>query len=312
MKKTQKKVFGLLGLSLVAGMTAAAAMMPTPEASAISTSSVSDTITIRVVGDDPEIKVTPTHNGKVYASTVVDPVYWVSVSYQDLNKLNLSLIHTDKDGNNHTYNLGSTDPDYIAGEIDKQMLLSNYGYGKYIFTAFGYGYSYDPESGDDHGAIGYAEDLIKFTYVPVMAEEKEDGTYEIITDTSDTSRIDYIYITIDGVVVKDENGQPKKFHDGDPIPVENLVAKDNGEPYVIGLTAYDADNNALYTEFTYNYVSDLVPDTGAPDTGGLLKTLNISNEDYLITGLLAFFVISVVALGIMMRGRATKSAKRRR
>ncbi len=310
MKKTQKKVFGLLGLSFVAGMTAAAAMIPTPEASAIS--SITDTLVVRVVGDEPDVKVTPTHGDTTYAPLVVDPIYWVNVSYQDLNKLTLSLVHTDKDGVDHSYNLGSTEPDYIAGDLAKQMLLSNYGYGKYIFTAYGYGYSYEAGNEDAEGAIGYAEDLIKFTYLPVMAEENEDGSYKVVTDTSTTSRVDYVYITVDGEVIKDANGQPKKFYDGDIIPMDNLVAKPGDAPYTIGLTAYDSDGEALYNEFTYSYVSDLVPDTGAPDTGGLLKNLNISSEDYLITGLLVFFVLSIVALGIIMRGRATKSVKRRR
>ena len=311
MKKTQKKVFGLLGLSLVAGMTAVAATLPAPEASA-ATSSITDTLVVRVVGDEPEVRVTPTHNDVTYGPIVVDPIYWATVSYQDLNKLSIKLVHTDRDGNDHTYNLGTTEPDYIAGDLSKQMLLSNYGYGKYIFNAYGYGYSYEDGNEDTEGAVGYTEDFIKFTYLPVMAVENEDGSYSVATDTSSTSRVDYVYITVDGEVIKDTNGQPKKFYNGDIIPVDNLLAKPNSEPYIIGLTAYDSNGESLYNEFTYSYISDLVPDTGAPDTGGLLKTLNISNEDYLVTGLLVFFVISVVALGIIIRGRTAKTSKRRR
>ena len=55
MKKTQKKVLGLLGLTTVGVMTAVAATMPGPVASAIS--NLTDTITVRVVSDAPNVDV---------------------------------------------------------------------------------------------------------------------------------------------------------------------------------------------------------------------------------------------------------------
>lgn len=312
MKKTQKKVFGLLGLSLVAGMTMVAATIPSPGASAVSTSSVTDTLVVRVVGNEPDVTLGTTHNGVTYGKVVVDPIYWVTVTYQDLNKLDMSLIHTDKNGTEHKYTFSSLEPDYVAGDLAKQLALNNYGYGDYVFNVQGYGYSYD--GGNEGSTVpGYAEDSIKFTYLPVIAKEDEDGTYRVATDTNPNSRVGYVYITVDGEVIRGEDGQPKKFYNGDIVPVDRLVAKEGDAPYIIGLTAYDDANDPLYKEYTYRYVSDLVPDTGAPDTGALFQNLNISKEDYLITGLMVFFVISIVAIGVISRNRkTTKSLKRRR
>lgn len=43
-----------------------------------------------------------------------------------------------------------------------------------------------------------------------------------------------------------------------------------------------------------------------PDTGGFFQGLNISREDYLITGLIVFMVIGVVAFGVVARNRKNK------
>jgi len=43
-----------------------------------------------------------------------------------------------------------------------------------------------------------------------------------------------------------------------------------------------------------------------PDTGGLFKGLNISREDYLITGLVVFMIIGVVAFGIVAKNRRNR------
>ena len=43
------------------------------------------------------------------------------------------------------------------------------------------------------------------------------------------------------------------------------------------------------------------PDIVVPDTGSFFKNLNISNEDYIITGLIIFFVFSIIGFGIVAR-----------
>jgi hypothetical protein len=43
-----------------------------------------------------------------------------------------------------------------------------------------------------------------------------------------------------------------------------------------------------------------------PDTGGFFQGLNISREDYLITGAVVFMIIGVVAFGVVKRNRSSK------
>ena len=64
MKKTKKRVLGLLGLGLVAVTTIFAASLPGPEAAAVETNSVTDTIVVRVVGKDPLLEITSDQDGK--------------------------------------------------------------------------------------------------------------------------------------------------------------------------------------------------------------------------------------------------------
>ena len=65
MKKTEKRVLGLLGLILVAITTIFAAFLPGPEASATdSGTSVTDTIQVRVVGNSPAVEIVGVTDGE--------------------------------------------------------------------------------------------------------------------------------------------------------------------------------------------------------------------------------------------------------
>ena len=53
----------------------------------------------------------------------------------------------------------------------------------------------------------------------------------------------------------------------------------------------------------YVYTVHWYGNVPVPDTGGLFLGLNISREDYLITGLVVFMIIGVVAIGVVARNR---------
>ena len=48
-----------------------------------------------------------------------------------------------------------------------------------------------------------------------------------------------------------------------------------------------------------------------PDTGGFFQNLNISREDYLITGLIVFMVVGVVAFGVVARNKKNRKTSKR-
>lgn len=63
-------------------------------------------------------------------------------------------------------------------------------------------------------------------------------------------------------------------------------------------------NIYVYTVYWYGSVP-------VPDTGGLFQGLNISREDYLITGAVVFMIIGVVAFGVVAKNRKSKKSSRK-
>lgn len=110
MKKAKKQCLGFFGLSLVVAMTMIAASLPTPGASATS-STITDTITVRVVGSVPDINIRGITNDAIY----VTPERNFSVDYENVETMVVSLEYTDLEGNVTTTVLDESTPDYNAG-----------------------------------------------------------------------------------------------------------------------------------------------------------------------------------------------------
>ena len=71
--------------------------------------------------------------------------------------------------------------------------------------------------------------------------------------------------------------------------------------YIQGFDGFDASGDLIDTasvKFRYD-----APSPKVPDTGSLLSALNISRVDYLITGLIGFVAISIVALIAIRRSK---------
>lgn len=185
----------------------------------------------------------------------------------------------------------------MAKEIEVKK--SDYGYGKYTVTVRGVGYDgvYDEES-------------VVFYYLPIEATYEINpitGEYDvkILSAGDDVNSVD--------VYLEDEYlGSIKRSEFESGKISFSLAGKPTGT-YTIMVVAKDAYGNMIYTpiELSIDYTSTEVPDAGAPDTGGLFKNLNISNEDYITTGLIMFFVLGIVALGIVFSGRRGETKKHR-
>ena len=111
MKRTHKKIFGFCGLLLVAAMTVFAAFLPGPETQAADTTSVTDTIQVRVVGAVPKVDITGIDNREVITS----PHQFFTMDYENSHTVILTLRHTDLDGNVQEYELDRIDADYNPG-----------------------------------------------------------------------------------------------------------------------------------------------------------------------------------------------------
>ena len=195
--------------------------------------------------------------------------------------------------------------DVSAKEID--IRTSEYGYGKYTVNVRGIGYD---------GV--YDEDSVTFWYLPV---------YATITEDEDTGKqyIELDYEADDGteesdgevakivVNVYDEDGNLVKELSPMTILPPTMKAEISfagtnlpSGTYTVQVSAYDKDGNLIYKPYEFQFEYEAI---AVPDTGGLFQNLNISKEDYLITGLLIFFVFGIVGLGIVMRSDKARKRK---
>lgn len=287
MRKTQKKILGLFGLFLVAAMTVFAASLPSPNALA-ETTGVVDTIVIRVIGDSPNVYFIDPPSG-----SFVEPNQTFSFNYEKIEEARISMTH-----NGTPYSLGTITTSEDSGIWPININLSDYGYGEYTITVVGEGYGgvTDP-------------DTISFSYYPITStveQNAENGDPTVILNYDDNN------IDIDRIVINvyDEYGNlvgalspvtviPDNKNVLLPFAEKNIPAG----KYTIATTAYNAGGDPLYQAYDtiFTYKPDVQPapddeedeDIVVPNTGGLFESLNISQSDYLITGLIIFFVVGV-------------------
>lgn len=183
--------------------------------------------------------------------------------------------------------------------LAKEVVIhtSDYGYGKYTVSVRGIGYD---------GV--YDEDSVVFYYLPVEASYQVDpvtGAYDIKVDSAgeDVQSVDvYLENEYLGTLTRD------MFETG--YISASLAGKPSGD-YNVMIVAKDAEGQMIYKPFilTIHYEEVVVPDAGAPDTGRLFQNLNISQEDYLVTGLIMFFILGIVALGIVTKKGSSKKRR---
>lgn len=312
MKKTHKKVWGLLGLFLVVAVTIAAANLPSPGASAVS--SVVDTITVRVVGAEPNVKISGVESG----SDVVKKDQTIEVTYENVENVRVVLEYTDENGVTHSYTLADEFADYEAGNLlfNLDLSSSEYGYGDYVLRVNGEGVDGVP-----------TEDSISFSFYPVIGDVTQDN------DDSGNFTLDIDYVPDDGtdtsegevasieVNIYDENGNLvtplSPINVTPPATSVPILAGDYNLPpgtYRVEITAFDRDGNQLYAPYiTYFTIEGaIIP---VPDTGAIAKDLNISRMDYLVTGLIIFALAAIAGIMVIVRrnnSRKTTANSRRR
>lgn len=186
----------------------------------------------------------------------------------------------------------------FAKEIE--LNASDYGYGKYTVSVRGTGYD---------GV--YDEDIVTFYYLPLTASYDVNpvtGEYAVkIDEYSDDTASASIYLENELIGTLER----AEFESGS---VTFYLAGKPAGTYTVKVVARGENGETLYDQpfiLTINYKPSEVPDAGAPDTGGLFQDLNISKEDYIITGIIVFFVLGVVAFSIVAKGRKGSSKKKR-
>lgn len=331
MKKTQKRVLGLCGLTVVVATTVFAATLPSPSVSAVGGTQATDHLQVRVVGDKANIDIISPTSG----STVLSPVQDMRFEYEGVDKITVNIRYTDPDGVTHDYVYDEIYVNYAPSEYNGTIDLSgaNYGYGEYTVTVVG------------EGADGIpGTDSISFSYYPadVTIEETpgtdggggdsgDDGSGDDGSDGSSGGQTGGDYTLHFGydtesdlgraigadVMINDKpSGKLMKEFAVAPFPTDTyrVVFADYGLPsgtYLITVrVAYEYNNGKIYYVFYTFEVTYGARSTKVPDTGGAFGNLNISQSDYLATGLIAFGVVGVT--GFFYVARKGKKTTRRR
>lgn len=311
MKKTPKKVLGLVSLGLVAITTAFAASIPSPSAMAVETSSLTDTIKVRVVGSVPNVDILEPNDETVFVYPNID----ARISYENVEYIDVTLDYTDGDGATTQYTLSQLFPDYEASESIIPLNLNNprgllmFGgknnlkYGDYILTIVGTGIS------------AFDDSSVSFSYVPItvdVAQTSDEGEVTVTLGDYDPTVVDHLEINIydeDGKLVK-----PSPIKLNSPLPVNKVIDfSDYGlesGTYTIKTTAYDDEGNQLYHPFesTLDYTEPEAP--YVPETGSLMNSLNITKVDYLATGLIFFFAFAILGLVFTSKKRNYRVARK--
>lgn len=184
-------------------------------------------------------------------------------------------------------------------------------------------YNINVEYYDDHG------NKIGSDNIPVIKTE-DDGSADVDIENK-VNTVTTIEATIydkDGKIVRvvkadratgtvyvyDANGNlintiPNGYEEGKElaIPFEGLEDGD----YKTVITYKNANGKIVGDAETYNISYDDGKSIVVPDTGGLFQGLNISREDYLITGLIVFMVVGVVAFGIVVKNKRSKTSNKK-
>ena len=298
MKKTQKRCFGVLGLSAVVVMTAVAFTLPGPEASAIST--MTDTLNVRVLSETPNVDITGIESGAEF----VIPRQSTRVTYEHVNTVKVTLEYTDLEGNTSSFVLKDEVVNYLPGQYDFDFNFDDpsYGYGKYLLTVVGEG----------EGGVK-DQDIIEFTYLPFIAtlNEQDNKTYVDLEYDNDPTlgRITEFVLN-----VYDEGGKLVDVLS----PISALAPETRVEvpfgsydlasgKYTINIVAKDANGIIPYDQNLEKDVANVpVPSADTPDTGGFFRNIGVSQSDFLISGLVVFFVVGIS--GIVIISRKSKKA----
>lgn len=349
MKKTHKTIVGSFGLAAVVGMTFCAAFMPSP-ANAVSTVTDQLTVTVRSEtphidpesgGMDDEVATRPEQTFTIPYSEINNLGLDVTYEDEDGNSYTFNAI-TDLPTNfaegelNLTINFETGEFSYTYDYLDAAGnpqqgtgagRLDHYGYGEYTFNFSGEGPYGDPVEGS--GSVGFQAVDTDVTTNDETGEVTIDLDYN--GDSSGTQGNN----PVDEIVIEifDENGNPvtplSPIRIAAPVDQITFNPEEYGMEagtYTIKVTAYDAAGNQMGKTYekTFYYPGkqggggsgggesdDSDKKRKVPNTGGLFGGTNISQTDFLVTGLIVFFIVGVGGIAFIAR-KGKKTSKRRK
>lgn len=309
MKRITKKALGLVGLATVAALTVVAAGINNP-ASAVTSGDVTLKYLVLDEGKTNVVVEAPT-NGEV----TVDNVIPISVIYGATSTIKYSLTYNGPDGQPITIELPEYQTEVYEGGIHNWNLnLSDYdlGYGTYILHVDVFG------NGTASDSVEFTYQAAKFEPVPDSGTTLDENGNVVPSDDGDLSIKIEASSEVDHMQLNLLNSDKTPYIDpitGQPVVVyvssEDIArgqvtihladyGLSNNTLYYLRADVYDI-NNALIDSF-YIPIMYRVADVDVPNTGGsILAALNLSNSDFLISALIAFGAVTIVAFILMKK-----------
>ncbi len=299
MRVNKKQLLGFGGLAFVVGLTTIAYNLPT------SATSVGGAVEVRVevYNISLETVIQSPEDGDI----VSDKDVTFSEMHSHASNVKYYLTYVAEDGTETVHEL--TDQEIsgtdLTGRTEFTLDLDNYGgAGTYIFRSV---------ATNDDGVV--REDAVQFTYAGSSADQDD-----VVVD-GDNKKIAFRVCYTAGVdklvyQIFDKNGNPVsneyeyEIQDTDcgdcveiEIPLEGDDAPDLKEDgqYTVVIKSYDENGNPISTSSVYFDYEAKPDDIDVPDTGSILKALNISKADFMITGLVGFTIISLISLFVIRR-----------
>jgi len=235
--------------------------------------------------DDPGVEM-----GKVVV-TVTNEEGEVVLTITEDNPIAGNTIHIDTDG---------LDPGaYI-------VTTNYYDTNDEIIKTESYQFIKSKTNGEVEVPINREIDVVTMLQVDIYS----DATGEIVrvVKADRATGTAYVYDANGNLILTIPNGYRENMGKGDLIiPMEGLDAGD----YTAILMYKTASGRIVGNTKTFRIHFDGDKTIVVPDTGGFFQGLNISREDYLITGAVVFAIIGVVAFGVVARNRNNKKVTKR-
>lgn len=298
MQIAKKQLLGFGGLALVVAMTAFATTLPT---GAVSGATGDVEIVVQVYGTNFETVINAPKDGDIYSDSKVD----FSETHSHAYEVNYVLQQLNADGTVAKewalteYDVHGTD---VSGNTNFTLDLNDYGgTGVYVFRS-----TITSETGTTK------EDAVQFTYAAIDADQadvKTDGTTVgfKVSYTAGIKSVAYQLRDANGNFIGDRyiTNTPTPNTGGTlnlSIDFTNLnLPSGTYTIYIEGYDGLDASGDLIDTaSVKFDYTA---PTPVTPGTGAIMSALNISRADYLITGLIGFVAISIVALIAIRRSK---------
>jgi len=303
MRISKKQLLGFGGLAFVVGLTTIAYNLPT---NATSSASVGGAVKVEVevYSINFETVINSPLDGEIFTNGNVA----FSETHSNVDNVKYYLTYIAEDDTKTVYELTDheftpTGSDDRNGKTEFSLDLDNYGgHGRYIFR------SVATTDGQQK------EDSAEFIYAAIEADQKDvsansDKVSFRVQYSAGVKSLAYQIFDKDGKAVSPEYVHVTSASETGGYADLSIALTGDGlklasGEYTIIINGYSTvepsdDSYIGIARVVFSYEAD--DDIIVPDTGSILGVLNISRADFLITGLVGFSLISLLALFVIRK-----------